>query len=306
MKRREFLCASGSFVLGATAASTGFGAGTLNTIPRWFQDEKLPYLDSLGLQLWTVRNQMAEDPKATLKAVADAGYKQVELGSVLGMDDVIKIAKDNGLAVNSAFFNWETVVRAGQDNVPGIDEILEQAKEFELKHLVFGYIAKGHRETADQIKGIIENANKAAEAAAKVGIKMCYHNHSFEFTPLTVDGKKTCGYQMFIDGFSKEMNFEVDVFWVKVGGWDPIETMERLKGRVTQVHLKDVQKGIGTIYDEGEVPHEAFQELGDGTIDMKKVVRLAKEIGVDYCHVEQDQSPDPMASIVQSMNYISG
>ena len=259
----------------------------------------------MGLQLWTVRNQMAEDPDATLKAVAKAGYQQVELGSVLGMDQVIKLAGDHGLKVNSAFFNWESVVRAGEENVPSLDSIIEKASEFQLKHLVFGHIAKGYRETADQLKHIIEQANKAAEKVEKAGMKLCYHNHSFEFAPVKVDGKETCGYEMFINGFDPEkMHFEVDVFWVKIGGWDPIKTMQRLKGRVTQVHLKDLKSGVDTHYDEGAVPEDAFQELGDGTIDMKQVVELAKEIGVEHCHVEQDQSPDPLKSIVQSMQYM--
>lgn len=303
MKRRDFLLSTSSFLAGAVASSSALGS--LHRIPTWFEREDLPYVDNLGLQLWTVRNQMADDPKSTLQAIADAGYKQVELGSVLGMDDVIKTARDLDLQVNSAFFNWETVVRAGEDNVPTIDQIIDQAGEFGLKHLVFGYIAKGHREKADQVKSIIENANAAAEKVSQAGMKLCYHNHSFEFTPLKVNGKSTCAYQMFMDGFDpKNMNFEVDVFWIKIGGWDPLETMEKLKGRVTQVHLKDLKQGTPVTYDEGKVPEDAFQELGDGTIDMKEVVLLAKKIGVQHCHVEQDQSPDPLQSIVQSIQHM--
>lgn len=305
MKRRDFLLTTGSFALGTIAA--GSATASLNRLPRWWQAEQLPYAKQLGLQLWTVRNQMAEDPKSTLEAIAKAGYQQVELGSVLGMDSTIQIARDLGLQVNSAFFNWETIVRPGADNVPTLQQVIDQANDFGLKHLVFGYIAKGHRETADQIKKIIENANRASEAVTKAGMKMCYHNHSFEFAPLTVDGKETCAYEMFIQEFDPEhMHFEVDVFWVKIGGWDPLKTMKRLKGRVTQVHLKDLLAGSDITYDEGNVPAEAFQELGDGTIDMKKVAKLAKEIGVEHCHVEQDQSPAPLDSIVQSIKYMQG
>ena len=102
------------------------------------------------------------------------------------------------------------------------------------------------------------------------------------------------------------VKFELDVFWAKLGGWDPIETMKKLGDRITQVHLKDPKEGTAVIYDEGKVPAEAFQECGDGSIDMGEVMKLASEIGAVYCHVEQDQSPDPIASIGQSIDYLKG
>ena len=83
MKRRDFLLTTSSFLLGGAVSSSEAAIGSLASIPQWFQDDALPYVNQLGLQLWTVRNQMAEDPDATLKAVAKAGYQQVELGSVL-------------------------------------------------------------------------------------------------------------------------------------------------------------------------------------------------------------------------------
>jgi len=62
-------------------------------------------------------------------------------------------------------------------------------------------------------------------------------------------------------------------------------------------------KDAETCYDEGKVPHEAFKELGNGTIDMAEVLKVSEKIGVDQCHVEQDQSPDPIVSIGQSMTH---
>ena len=82
--------------------------------------------------------------------------------------------------------------------------------------------------------------------------------------------------------------------------------MKKLGDRITQVHLKDPKEGTAVIYDEGKVPAEAFQECGDGSIDMGEVMKLAREIGAVYCHVEQDQSPDPIASIGQSIDYLKG
>ncbi len=102
------------------------------------------------------------------------------------------------------------------------------------------------------------------------------------------------------------MKFEIAVFWVKIGGLNPLKTMRQLKGRVSQVHLKDLLKGTKTQHDEGQVPHDAFKELGAGTIDMGKVMKVAAEIGAEQCHVEQDQSPAPLTSIATSLKHLRG
>jgi sugar phosphate isomerase/epimerase len=288
--RRQFL---------ATTLATGsallLSRSALATLP-----PDHAYMKTLGLQLWTVRNQMATDPQATLKAVAAAGYKQVELMDVTDATKLAPIASDLGLQVQSAFFNWEVL---GNDqpasNVPSIDQVIEQAKQHHLKYLVFGYIGKGHRETVAQYQRTAERCNKAAEKCQAAGLTLCYHNHSFEFAPLQ---DKTTGFDVFIQEFdSKNMKFELDVFWVAIGGWNPLDTLQRLKGRVAQVHLKDLLTGSPTETDEGKVPAEAFKEVGEGCIDMKQVIAIASDIGVDLCHVEQDQSPAPLQSIERSV-----
>ena len=292
MLRRDFVR-----LVGGTSAALAFSPSLQASLL------KSKYVDQIGLQLWTVRNQMKENQKETLKSIAAAGYKQVELGDILGSETIQSDAKELGLQVRSSFFNWEVICKSGEANVPSFDKVLEASTKAGLKHLVFGYIGKGSRETADQYKKWAEIANKAGEASRKAGIQLCYHNHSFEFAKLP-DG--SIGYEVFMKEFDpKNVHFEVDVFWVKIGGWDPIETMKKLKGRVSQVHLKDLKSGVGTIYDEGQVPVDAFQELGDGVINMAEVLKVAEEIGAVECHVEQDQSPDPLASIRQSLQHIN-
>lgn len=305
MKRRDFLKTTATATLSTIVVPSILKAKALSVGSSNRNVDALPYVDDMGLQLWTVRNQMDADKHATLKSIANAGYRQIELGAILKQGEIFEIAQDLGLKVNSGFLNWEAVVRMGDKDVPEISSILEEANKRGVKHLVFGYVAKGFRETDDQLKKIAENSNKAAELAKKVGIQMCYHNHSFEFAPITVGDKTTTGFDIFINEFDKDMmKFELDVFWAKIGGWDPLETMKRLSGRISQIHLKDLKAGTATNFDEGTVPEDAFQELGDGTIDMKKILKLAKEIGVAHCHVEQDQSPDPLASIKQSIDFI--
>ncbi|MEM7312334.1 MAG: TIM barrel protein [Planctomycetota bacterium] len=292
MKRRTFIQTSGAAALSLSL-----------TKPLWAVQVHKHYMDSIGLQVWTVRNQLEKDAPGTIKAIADAGYKQIELGGDKNAE-YIKLAKDNGMKATSAFIDWTILGKRKESDLAKFDKVVEQASANGLKHLVFGYIGKGFRETADDYKHHAENANKAGEKCKAAGIQLCYHNHSFEFGPLK-DSNGKAGFDILVDQFDPKLcKFEVDVFWVAIGGRDPIKTMRSLKGRVSQVHLKDLLKGAKTQYDEGKVPHEAFEELGDGTIDMLTVLKVAKEIGVEQCHVEQDQSPDPIKSIGQSMKHL--
>ncbi|MEM6980546.1 MAG: sugar phosphate isomerase/epimerase family protein [Planctomycetota bacterium] len=269
-------------------------------------DGDLPYLDRIGLQLYTVRDQMKQDPKSTLKAIADAGYRQVELMSI--DEDAIGLAgmaRDAGLMVHSGFMDFNVITAPDRKDVASINQTIEWAERIGLRHIVFGYIARTQRDTADKCRAIASRTNTAAEATRKAGMRMCYHNHAFEFGTLGEGDQSTTAFDIFIERFDPQfVEFELDVFWAKIGGHDPLELMKRLAGRISQVHLKDLQEGTPVIFDEAKVPKTAFEELGDGVIPIPNVMRLAKSIGVDQCHVEQDQSPAPLQSISQSAAFL--
>lgn len=294
LDRRSFLAAAS-----ATAAA-GFAVPTTHSCA-WALAENDAYLPKIGVQLYTLRNEMTKDPIKTLAAVASAGYKQIELMDVMDANQLMPIAKDKGLYASSAFLKWNILgeTKPAAD-ITTLDQSIEQAVKHNLKYLVFGYIGKGNREKADQFQATAERSNKAGEKCKKAGIQLCYHHHSFEFQ--TLDGGKS-GMDIFIDQFDKDLvKFEIDVFWAAIGGWDPVQTLEKLAGRVAQVHLKDLPPKTSPIFDEGLVPKEAFKEVGAGGIDMKSVLAVSKKIGVEQCHVEQDQSPDPVQSIQLSLN----
>ncbi len=286
-----------------------FLAGTAATIaamvarPSFAFAADSPYLANIGLQIYTLRNQMAANEDATLKAVADAGYKQIELGTINADGErTAKKCRDLGMMVTSSFCDFKTFTTNGGKDVPTVDELIRDAKAMQLQHVVFGYVPKGSRETIAQFRAMADRCNAAAPKLRDEGLQLCYHNHSFEFAPL--EGGQKTGFEYFVEMFEPAMKFEFDVFWAKIGGLDPVATLRQLDGRVSQVHLKDMLAGSETQWDEGKIPPDAFQELGDGVIDMAEVMRVSKEIGVEQCHVEQDQSPAPLDSIVQSIDYL--
>ena len=289
MTRRRFL---------HTSASTALLAGSTRTLHALEKDNQ--YRKEIGIQLYTLRNEIKKDTPGTIKAVKEAGYAQGEMYGFPNCDPMIEAAKAVGLQLHSSHFEWDTVVNPKDEGMSDFMKILEKAKKVGLTHLVIPYLHDKDRKTLDDYKRVAANCNQAAAKAKEAGIQLAYHNHAFEFKP--GEGGRS-GYDIFVDEFAPEMKFEVDVFWVKVGGVEPVELMKKLKGRISQLHLKDLKAGL-SLPEFGGVPNDAFQELGDGIIPMEPIIEAAKTAGVEHCHVEQDQSPDPLASIRQSMTHL--
>lgn len=292
MNRRHFLRTS---ILGSLAVPA---------IPAFALAPDNPYRKNIGIQLYTLRNQIKADLPGTIAAVAAAGYRQVEPYGFPDATalDLVKAARDNGMEVNSSHFAWESVTDPDKPGTAPFAEILGKAKDAGLSHLVIPYLHADTRKTADDYRRIAERCNAAAALAKEAGIQLAYHNHQFEFQPLEGGGT---GFEAFAETFAPEMKFELDVFWVKVGGVDPVELLGRLKGRVSQVHLKDLKAGIA-LPEFGKLPEDAFKELGQGVIAMEPIIEVAAAAGVVHAHVEQDQSPDPLASIRTSIEYLKG
>jgi sugar phosphate isomerase/epimerase len=135
-----------------------------------------------------------------------------------------------------------------------------------------------------------------------VGLGFCYHNHAFEFEPM----EGATGFQVMMDRLDKKLcGFELDCFWVSVAGHDPAELLQKLKGRVPLLHLKDKAQGTPVMYKES-VDHGAFKEVGHGVLDWPAILRAAASAGVQHYFVEQDQTPgDPVESLRQSFGYLS-
>ena len=291
MNRRSFLLSS--------AASSLALAPSASLLAALAKDNT--YRANIGIQLYTLRDALSKDAAGTLKKVAEAGYKQVELFGFPNCQPLIDGAKAAGLAINSAHFEWDCVINPKDDAMSDFQKIIARAKELGIGNLVIPYLQDNVRKTLDDYKRIAANANKAAALTKAAGIQLSYHNHAFEFQPK--EGGKT-GYDIFIEEFSPDMQFEIDVFWIKVGGLEPADLITKLSGRVSQLHLKDLKPGL-KLPEYGSIPQDAFKELGNGMIPMEPIIEAAAKAGVKHCHVEQDHSPDPLASIKRSVDYLA-
>ena len=172
MKRRQFL-----------GTSAALGAAVCNSHVLFALDKNNAYRNDIGIQLYTLRDQIKKDVAGTIKAVAEAGYKQVEPYGFPNAAGMIDAARDNGMAVNSTHFEWDSVVNPDDKGVMPFAEILERANKVGLTHLVIPYLADKNRRNLDDYKLLAERCNKCAEQAKQAGIQLAYHNHAFEFEP---------------------------------------------------------------------------------------------------------------------------
>lgn len=289
--RREFLGKSALF------------AGGLFLLPKskWstYYDRK-----RIGLQLYTVRDAMAKDPKGTLAKVAQIGYKEMEGATYTGTElyygmtpkDFLKVIDDNGLSIVSSHYLLGSFVE-GQPAPKGTIEndwqrAVDDAASIGQKYMVCAYLPDFIRKTPDDFKKIAAHFNKAGEICKKSGIQFCYHNHDFEF--VKVDGQLP--YNLLLHETDKNLvKMEMDIYWVTKGGADPLTLFRENPGRFVLWHVKDMDN----------TPKHFFTEVGSGIIDFKAIFAHAKESGMQHFFVEQDICPgSPFVSIAKSYNYL--
>ena len=258
----------------------------------------------IGLQLYTVREAMQQDPTGTLAKVAQLGYNSVEGATYTGtqkfygMDPAAfaNVLKQNGLIMPSSHYMLGEALNNGQPTqgtiLHGWDKAVDDAAQAGIKYMVCAYLLESERGNIDRYKQIAAHLNKAGERCKKAGIQLCYHNHDFEFAPQ--------GGQLPYDILLKEtdkqlLKMELDLYWATKAGHDPRALFKANPGRFPLWHVKDMDK----------TEKKDFTEVGNGVIDFKKIFANRQLSGMQYFFVEQDRTPaSPFDSIKQSIGYI--
>lgn len=252
---------------------------------------------NLGVELYTVRNVIEKDPAATLEAIQKIGYTEVE-AVYASLHKIWAALKQTSLQPVSVHIDEAIFMKGGSD----LDSALADVKERGFQYAVVPYIPVEQRGGADMFKKLAENLNKSGQKAQSHGLKLCYHNHAFEYKP--IDGKT--GLEMLMNETQKDLvSLELDIFWASVAGHDPVELLKTYSGRVLLLHLKDKSKSFTKTQYNEVVPHDAFKEDGSGSIDIPAVLKAADTAGVQHYFVEQDQTPgDPIESLRKSFSYL--
>lgn len=250
----------------------------------------------IGLQIYTLRDQLDKDLLGTIKQVAAIGYKEVELYDLYGKTpaEFAQILKHNGLTAPSGHYmtrhlksNWE--------------KHIEDAKTIGLEYMVNAILDPEERRIFDDYKRLAELFNKAGEQTQKAGIQYCYHNHNFEFKKYG----DTTAYDYLLKALDpKLVNFEMDCFWVTHAGQDPVAYFEKHPGRFPLLHIKDM-KDQPAPTQEFDAKLGLFAPVGHGTIDWKRIFAAAPAGGMKHFFVEQDYCEQPpLEAVKMSYEYL--
>jgi len=252
----------------------------------------------VGLQLYSLRDQIPKDVKGAIEKVAAAGYKEVEpfgyskANGFWGLDAKAfsELLKANGLTTPSGHFGMDQFFV--HDKTDDLDSYIEAANQTGMSYVIVPSINGEVLKSADQFKMVADKMNKAAEYCKKSGLTLGYHNHNFEWKP--VDGTT------FYDVLLKEtdpalVHMEMDIYWVVRAGQDPVKLIEAHPGRYALCHLKDMDKTNSNLNTE----------VGKGSIDFKTILSHAKKAGLKHFIVEQENyiDIDPYVSIKESADY---
>ena len=228
---------------------------------------------------------MAEDVDRTLAAVAEIGYREVEFAGLYGLTPRQMREKLDavGLRATSSHHSVEDI--RGQWS-----RFLEGAQELGQGLVVVPSIP-GSENTADGLRRVADDFNLAAETARSAGLRFGYHNHDWEFEPLS-DG--VLPMDLLLERTEDDLvDWQMDVFWTVHGGADPVRYLSQTAGRVTSVHVKD-RTSDGRMVD-----------VGDGVIDFASLLRQADRLGLLYAFVEHDQPGDALESVRRSFAHLS-
>jgi sugar phosphate isomerase/epimerase len=250
----------------------------------------------IGLQLYTVKSSMEEDPAATLKKLREIGFGVVESAGLgkLSSKQFRQLLDDSGLACPSAHLQFD---------VDNLGPTFEDAHALGAKYGTSGSLrlpaAESKRAVAaskpgmslDDAKRTAEIANRIGEAAKHAGLQYAYHNHDAEFAD---QGGGAIGYDLLLRETDPELvKFEIDCGWMIFGGRNPVDYFKKYPNRFPMIHVKDYlapndKSAAAPGAAAGGTAEMRGAELGHGVIDYKPIFAAAGKAGLRHYFAEQE------------------
>jgi sugar phosphate isomerase/epimerase len=235
----------------------------------------------LSVQLYTVRDQLSEDPIATLRTLKEAGLNYVEgAGTLPGKTaaESRSILDDLGLKASGAHIGLGTL----QDE---FEKAIDEVKTLGCKYLILPWI--GEEVYVDGWEKVGRTLNEIGQKVTATGLVFAYHNHAFEFEN---NGFATL-YATADPAFVKA---QLDIAWCQIGGEDPAAMIETLANRLPLVHLKD--------FDPDKTPQ--WTPAGTGKVNWDAVLESIAKGHVEFGAIELDESPgDPLEAVAESIRF---
>jgi sugar phosphate isomerase/epimerase len=278
-------------------AAIGGAAALTRPLSALLSESSLPHPAGgrLGLELYSVRNELKKDLRGTLKQVRAWGFEDVELAGFpqMSAQETSLLLRGAGLRAVSQFVDYERL----RDDFPGV---VRDVRALGLETVICGWIPHEKMLSGENVDRAAADFNRWGAAAGREHFRLGYHIHGYEFIN-SPDG--TLMDSLFKRTDPRLVDYEMDVFWVVRGGGDPVALLDRYSGRIRIVHLKDLGKGTPTGDTTGQAPDEASVALGTGTIGWPRVMAAAAKARVKWYFIE-DEHPNAVVQIPQSLAYL--
>jgi sugar phosphate isomerase/epimerase len=228
---------------------------------------------NLGAQLYTIREftQTLENIDRSLERIASIGYTAIQISAFGPVDprEVAKLVQLNGLTVAGTHMGWDRFLNS-------IDEVIENHKLWGCQHAAIGGLPPEYF-SLEGLDRFLDELQPVAEKLAEAGIDFSYHNHNHELQRF---GNQTWLALLYEKAPAEKLKAEIDVYWIQAGGGDPAEWIRCCAGRQPLLHLKDM-----TVGPERE---QRMAEVGEGNMNWQAILDAAREGGVEWFLVEQD------------------
>jgi len=258
----------------------------------------------LGLQLYTVRADLAKDYEGTLKQVKAAGVRKVQANLTMSG----KTSMEQRKLYDSMGFVWDSIHAGGDALRVTPDATIAEAKAAGIKNITCSFplypadrptIMKGP--SLDDWKKNADAFNKIGDLCKKAGLSFAFHNHNIEFRKVG----DVVPYDLFLKETDPSLvSMEMDIGWVIAGGADPVAYLNKYPTRFSSVHLKDLK-------NEG-IPNTNMKMvsaiIGKGIVDWGKVLPAIKKSSVSsaYMELEEPYDPSPIGMVQQSAAFLKG
>jgi sugar phosphate isomerase/epimerase len=290
MTRRGVLAAGAA--AGAGAATVAFGASPAAAAP---DTDSVPSgnphrvpRDRISIQLYTLRNQLQIDLEGSLAELRRIGYTRVEHAGFVG-----RTAAQFRAALDAAGLR----ATSGHVGIPQPFDASAWQRALDDAHIVgnryivhpyFGTDANGPIRDGAVYAAFARDLNRAGALARRAGLDFGYHNHQLEF--LRQNGGSRTGFDILTAETDPALvHLEVDLFWAWRGATDPVDLIQRHRGRVRQVHVKDMDTNA------------SFADPGAGLIDFGRIFAHAREAGLVEYIVERDDAGSPPRTPEQAL-----
>lgn len=240
----------------------------------------------IGLQPWTIRDELDQDYLGSLAKVSDIGYQGVEIG-LLPDGMTMKQLKDGIASLNLTIISCHV----------GMEDLIErkEALLIYLQQLAIPYVVLSYYkfESEAHVLQTAQKLNEIGQFFKQAGIQFLYHNHDMEFIKFNHEYALDILLRETDPGFVK---MELDTYWVKKGGEDPVSYLKKLQDRCPLLHIKDMAPG----------EEQFFAEIGEGILDFRDIIKVAEQVGTEWLIVEQDECRrSPFDCITTSFNNLN-